>query len=159
MNLSEYAFNELLQLQAEIFTELRNRNIIRTKNVKGDIGEFLTVEYFNSSEDLPNLTLNKAGTKDVDAVDNLNATYSIKTITSTSTSCFYGLEPPIPTKPDVKKFDYLIITELNDDWTLKRMLQLSWDLFLKYKTWHPTMSGWKITLNRKIVSEAITLYR
>jgi hypothetical protein len=158
MDLSHYTFSELLKLQAEIFLELRSRNIIRTKNVKGDIGEYVTVEFFNSRKDLPNLVLSKAGTKNVDAVDNLQQSYSIKTITSTSTSCFYGLEPPESTKDDIKKFDFLIITELNDDWSLKRILRLSWDLFLKYKSWHSAMSGWKITLNKAIASEADLLY-
>lgn len=159
MKLSDYTFKELLLLQAEIFSELCTRDIIRTKNMKGDIGEYLTVEFFNMREDLPNLVLNRAGTKDIDAIDDKEQRYSIKTITSASTSCFYGLEPPGSTKPDTRKFDFLIITELNEDWSLKRMLRLSWESFLKFKNWHSTMSGWKITLSKAIVAEAEILHQ
>ena len=48
---------EIIKLYSEILIELKERKIIRSKNLVGELGEYLVIEVFNSNKDLPNLKL------------------------------------------------------------------------------------------------------
>ena len=44
INLSTLNGKNLISLYSQIIAELRNRNIIRTGNVTGELGEYLSIE-------------------------------------------------------------------------------------------------------------------
>ena len=46
MNLDKLEDDELVKLYSEIIKELKKRTIIRTKNIVGDLGEYIAIEYF-----------------------------------------------------------------------------------------------------------------
>ena len=48
---------EIIKLYSEILIELKERKVIRSKNLVGELGEFLVLEVFNSNNELPNLKL------------------------------------------------------------------------------------------------------
>ena len=74
-NLMQYDSNELLKIRAKIDAELSSRGI--SVNV-GDLGEYLAIEYFNSTPGLPNLSKAPTGVKNVDALSRDGDRYSIK---------------------------------------------------------------------------------
>jgi hypothetical protein len=69
-----------------LLDQLKNRGVIRTKNLVGDLGEYIALEYYNQSTSLPNLKAVEIGTKHIDAVSNNNDGYSIKATTTNMTS-------------------------------------------------------------------------
>ncbi len=46
---------------------------------------------------------------------------------------FYGLNDPGSQPVDIWKFEYVIIIQFFDDYRVKRMLELTRDVFIKYK--------------------------
>ena len=39
-----------------------------------------------------------------------------------------------------------------------KILEISWDIFLKYKKWHKTMRAWNISVSKKLENESIVIY-
>ena len=37
---------------------------------------------------------------------------------------------------DKQKFEYVLIVKFDNDYQLEKIIQLDWELFLKYKRWH-----------------------
>ena len=100
---------DLIQIYSQILVELKHRSVIRTKNLVGDMGEYLVIDHYNKTSELPKLTLAPPGTKSVDAISSDGRRYAIKSTSSSLTGVFYGLQPPISTEPNQQIFDFLII--------------------------------------------------
>ena len=49
MKINELNTLELINTYSEIINTLKDRGVIRTKNLIGDIGEYLAIEYFNKT--------------------------------------------------------------------------------------------------------------
>lgn len=148
---------ELINQYSKIVKELKARTIIRSKNITGDIGENIAVEYYKKNSKLPNLKLVPAGTQHIDA-ESSNKKYAIKTITGKTTGVFYGL-PSFGSKKRLKRiFDYLIIVKLNENYEVSNIYEMDWLAFLKFKKWHRTMQAWNITLNEKVILKCKKIY-
>lgn len=91
IDLQNYKNEEIIQLYSSLIKELKNRKIIRTKNIIGDLGEYLAISHYNNTPGLPNLQASPAGTKNVDAISRKGDRYSIKSTSGNLTSVFYGL--------------------------------------------------------------------
>ena len=122
MNISESSTTELIQLYAHILTELKKRQVIRTKNLIGDMGEYLVIDHYNNTPGLPKLTLAPPGTKSIDAISRDGKRYAIKSTSSTLTGVFYGLYPPTSTDVNTQLFDYVIIALFGDNFNIKKKL-------------------------------------
>ena len=46
MELSSLSITELIRLYSGTIKELKNRGVLRTKNVVGELGEYLVLEHF-----------------------------------------------------------------------------------------------------------------
>jgi hypothetical protein len=149
---------ELIETYSKIIVELKKRKIIRTKNLIGDLAEFMVIDYFSKTPGLPNLQSAPAGTKNVDAISRHGERYSIKATSSNLTGSFWGMNPPGNTESENQKFEYLIIACFDDDFNLIKILQADWGIFLKYKSWNKTMKSWKITITKKFESECQIIY-
>jgi len=158
INLSTLNGKDLISLYSQIITELRNRNIIRTGNVTGELGEYLAIEFYNKSANLPNLQVAPVGTENIDAISRKGERYSIKTITQNTTGAFYGLLPPETKDIDEKKFEYVIIVQLSKEYELLRIIQLSWDMFLKHKRWHSRILQWNLTITQDLLADATIVF-
>ena len=126
MDLSGYSIAELVGVYSQTIKELKLRGILRTKNVVGELGEYLVLEKYEKNPTLPNLTVVPVGTKNINAIDSNGERYSIKSTTGNVTGVFYGLEPRGSTVEDKKLFEYVIICKLDDDCDLEGIYQLSW---------------------------------
>ena len=158
MNLNELNTTELIIAYSGIIKQLKNRGVIRTKNLLGDLGEYLAIELFNKTAGMPNLQAAPAGTQNIDAISRNGERYSIKATTGNITGVFYGLENPESKIADKQKFEFVLIVKFDDDYQLEKILQLNWDLFLKYKRWHKTMNAWNISITKALIEEADVLY-
>jgi hypothetical protein len=148
---------ELIDAYSQIMIQLKERKIIRTKNLLGDLAEFLVIKHFTQTPSLPNLQFAPAGTKNVDAISRKGERYSIKATSGNLTGSFWGLNPPGSPLVESQKFEYLIIVCFDENFKLKKILQASWGVFLENKSWNKTMECWKITLTKKFVAACITL--
>ena len=159
MDISKFTDQELISTYSRVISELKKRNIIRTKNVIGDLGEFLAIEHYTKTAGLPNLMAAPVGTQNIDAISRSGERYSIKATSGKVTGAFFGLEPKGSTVPDKQKFEYVIICQFDDDCQLKAIYQLDWDAFIKHKRWHSTMKAWNITLTKETIADSIVIYQ
>ncbi len=156
VNTDELNNEELWLGYADIQQELKKRNLVRTNNIVGERGEFLAVETYNSISGMPNLQAAPEGTQNVDALSRKGERYSIKTISepSSTTGVFYGVgEKDDYIIPD-KKFEYVIIVQIFKDYKPKRIIELTWEQFLKFKRWHSTMRAWNLSVTKSLLAEA-----
>jgi hypothetical protein len=159
MDLSKFNDPEIIDLYSKTIKELKRRNIIRTKNITGELGEYIVVDYYRNNPKLPNLQFAPPSTENIDAISNKGERYSIKTITNNgSTGVFYGLPSNTSNETPIQKFEYVIIVKLNDDFELECILELTWDEFLKSKKWHSRMQAWNLSYNKKIKEIAKMIY-
>jgi hypothetical protein len=97
----------LVRLIPVIIKEMKNRRLIRSNNIVGDLGEYLALDTYNSGRGLPKLQQAPRGTKNVDAISRDGERYSIKTVKppNRTTSAFWGLQEPESKAQDSKKFE------------------------------------------------------
>jgi len=146
--------SEIIQLYSDILDELKDREVIRTNNLVGDLGEYIAVEHFNNNSTLPNLIFAPAGTRNIDALSRNGERYSIKATTTNLTGIVYDMNQPDSEDDQSQKFEYMLIVQLSKSYKLKRIIQLEWNLFLKYKKWHSTMRGWNISITKTLLKES-----
>ena len=158
MNLAELKNKEIVTLYSDIIAELKNRKIIRTKNLLGDLGEYLAIDYYCNTPGYPNLQAAPPGTQNIDAISRKGERYSIKSTSGNLTSVFYGLNDSESTEPETQKFEFVIIVLFSDEFKLKKILEVPWTLFLSHKRWHKTMRGWNISITKKLIEEATVVY-
>jgi hypothetical protein len=149
---------DLVELYSEILKILKERGVIRTKNLVGDIGEYLAIEHFNNSKGKSNLQFAPAGTKNIDAISRNGDRYSIKSTTTNLTGVFYGLENPESKEQDTQKFEYLLIVKFKENFVVDKIIQLDWFQFLKFKKWHSTMNAWNIYVSEELLKESEIIY-
>lgn len=158
MNLDALTVDELISLYSESIKELKKRNVIRTKNVLGDIAEHLAIDCYCRTAGLPNLQAAPVGTQNIDAISRAGDRYSIKATSGNVTGVFTGLQPKDSSEPDKQKFEYVIICKFDDDFKLQKIYELSWDMFIKHKRWHSTMKAWNISISKKVIEDAKVIY-
>lgn len=154
LSINNLSVSELIQLYSDILGELKNREIIRTSNLVGDLGEYIAIEYFNNDPSLPNLVFAPPGTRNIDALSRNGERYSIKATTTKLTGVVYDLNPPESSENQIQKFEFMLIVEMSKSYQLKRIIELDWNLFLKFKKWHSTMKGWNISITKKLLLES-----
>lgn len=149
---------ELIDAYSQIIIQLKKRGVIRTKNLLGDLAEFLVIDYFSKTPSLPNLQSAAAGTKNFDAISRKGDRYSIKATSGNLTGSFWGLNPPGSLTSEVQKFEFLIIASFDNNFKLKMILQADWQTFLENKSWNKTMECWKIAITKKFINGCQVLY-
>ncbi|MFC2143061.1 hypothetical protein ACFLQN_01535 [Candidatus Aenigmatarchaeota archaeon] len=147
--------DELWDMYSSIMQQLKQRGLVRTKNIIGERGESLVVEIYNNTPNEPNLQAAPEGTQNVDALSRKGERYSIKTVTLPNkiTGVFYGLNQPESSEVEEKKFEYLIIVLLDSNLQPIKILEAGWETFLKFKKWHKTMRAWNISITKKFEGE------
>lgn len=158
MDLTGYSISELVNLYSQTIKELKNRGVLRTKNVVGELGEYLVLEQYDRNPKLPALTTVPVGTKNINAINRNGERYSIKSTTGNVTGVIYGLQPPGSSIPDTPLFEYIIICKLDDDCGLEGIYQLSWDGFQKHKRWHSRMSAWNVAVTKAMKEDALVIF-
>ncbi len=150
---------ELIRAFGDLLGALRQRQIIRTKNIVGEFGERYCELTFNKSDDLPNLELVPTNAMDIDAKGGDGCTYSIKSATFTSAKRTGSFHLSIEHDFDDKRFDYLLVCILNDTMSLRAIYQFDWQLFWMLKSWSTTQNAWFLSLSKKNLEFANEVYR
>ncbi|HIV19359.1 MAG TPA: hypothetical protein IAC82_08675 [Candidatus Merdivicinus intestinigallinarum] len=158
LDFQNYQTEELIQIYSGVIKELKARNILRTNNVIGELGEYLAMQHYNASPNLPNLTRAPIGTENIDAISRKGDRYSIKSTSKNTTGVFYGLEPLGSSLPDSQKFEYVIICQFDEDYCLKSIYEMDWATFLKNKRWHSRMKAWNLVLTKKVQEQCKMIY-
>ena len=158
MGIQELSTEEIIELYSSVIKELKSREVIRTNNVVGDLGEYLAINYYNENPKLVNLKEAPVGTENIDAISRKGDRYSIKSTTGTVTGVFYGLEIKDSPFPDEKKFEYVIICEFDQDYKLKTIIEMDWKTFLKHKKWHSRMNAWNLTITNSLRKDSKIVY-
>jgi len=57
-----------------------------------------------------------------------------------------------------QKFEYVIIVLLDKNLQLKRIYEMTWTQFLKFRKWHKTMRAWNLYINITLSNELKTIY-
>lgn len=159
MDINELKTEEIIRLYSETIKELKHRNIIRTNNVIGDLGEYLAISYYNNTAGLPNLSPAPVGTENIDAISRKGDRYSIKSTTGHVTGVFYGLEPKGSEKEDQQKFEFVILCKFTENCELEMILEMDWKTFLKNKRWHSRMQAWNLSLTKDLQNQCKIIYR
>src|ERR1035438_970638 len=120
---------DLFSVRVQLEKEFKKRNI---KFDKGDIGEAVTIDFFNKTPGLTKLQLAPPGTKNVDAISRDGERYSIKTIKDGGKT---GTIYPDEKNKEKQLFEYLLLVQLDENYNLKSLHQFSWDEFLRVRCW------------------------
>ena len=152
-NLKVIELAKLISPSSAAYIELKKRNILRTKNVVGELGEYYAIDFYNKTPNLPNLSLAPKGVKNIDALSRNGEIYSIKTVTSRTgtTGSFWD---PESIKNNEKKFDYLLIVILNSEYSLESIIELTWQDFYSFKRFNKRMNNYNISLTKKLFEQA-----
>ena len=158
MDLSGLQNPQIIALYSDLILELKSRGIIRTKNLLGDLGEYLAVEHYTNTPGLPNLQVAPPGTQNIDAISRKGERYSIKSTSGNLTGVFHGLNDPNSPEDESQKFEFVIVVLFDDNFKLKKILELSWDLFLHHKRWHKTMRAYNLSITKKLIEESTEVF-
>ena len=146
-NFKELSEIELIELYPKILNELKDRGIIRTNNLIGELGEYTAFIAYKENPKLPKLQLNLKSTKNIDATSDKGERYAIKTTSGNATGVFASL----PLEDDGKVyFEYLILVIFNKDYTLKEILEISWAQFLKLRKMKPPENKWNLPITQEV---------
>tara|TARA_Y100000768_G_C23835301_1_gene613413 strand:+ start:367 stop:879 length:513 start_codon:yes stop_codon:yes gene_type:complete len=169
MDLEKLSVEHLLKLispSSDVIQELRARGVLRTKNIVGEVGEYYAIKFYNkidtniyaSSKKLPNLTPAGVTTKNVDALSRDGKIYSIKCVSSANgtTGSFWN---PDGIRNNEKTFDYLVIVILDEEYGVDKMLELSWDDFMKHKSYNSRMNNYNISITKKLTEKFKVIYK
>ena len=96
----------LLKEFASQSDKLFNLGVLRSDSFTGDIGEFIARKFYN-------LSLVEKSTKEIDAIDNVNLTYQIKSSTGKSI------------RLNNKKYDYLVCIYFDDLYNIKKIIKIA----------------------------------
>ncbi len=143
---------EIIQLYPKMIDVLTKRDVLRTKNFVGDIGEFLAIEEYNKNLNVPNLKRAVAGTKGYDATSHDGTKYQIKAASAGTTGVFHGVDESIEEGEQI--FQYAVVVRFDDAYASATILQITWDKFLEIRKWHKTMEAWNIPVNKNLVKMA-----
>lgn len=158
INLDDLENSEIIELYSTIIKTLKSRNIIRTNNLVGDLGEYLAIEHYCRTPNMPNLSFAPPGTENIDAISREGKRYSIKSTSGKTTGVFYGLNTPEEQNTDEIKFEYVIIVIFDEDYQMDKILQLNWSQFLTLKSWHSRMQAWNLSITNKLIGESKVIY-
>ncbi len=151
MDLKDLDDEELVNLYPELLKELKNRDIIRTNNLVGELGEYHAHRIYKKDTSLPQLQLNLKSTKNIDATSVRGERYAIKSTSGNGTGVFASL----PKVDDgVVHFEYLIIVIFNKDYTVKGIFELSWKQFLEFRKMKQPENKWNVPITSSLKKSA-----
>ena len=161
MNIKELTINELAKFispSSDAYMELKERGILRTKNVVGELGEYYAVDFYNNSSGLPNLSIAPPGVQNVDALSRNGEIYSIKTVTSRrgTTGSFWDPESIMRNE---QKFHYLLIVILDNSYSLDMILELTWEDFFEFKRFNKRMNNFNISVTKILIDSVKLIYK
>jgi hypothetical protein len=141
---------EVVRAFATILAAMRHREIIRTKNVVGDLGERYAMNAYAHHGPRGGLSLRPTNSTDIDALDAASARYAIKaaSLGSTRTSTFHFGQDRAQADA---VFDYVVVVRLNDYFQVDSVIEFTWEKFWQCKAWSKRQHAWFLPLTQKVL--------
>ncbi len=159
MDFSKCSGTELIQIYGKLLAQMRKENLVRTKNITGDLGEYLVVDYYSKTKGLPKLQFAPTSTKNIDAISVNGERYSIKCITTNTTGAFYGIEKDAEFTAVKPLFEYVVIIKLDEKFQPEFILELNWEAFFKHKHWHSRIGAYNLLVTKALVDDSRVIYK
>lgn len=151
MDFSKYSGAELIEIYGELLEQMRKEHLIRSKNVTGDLGEYLVVDYYNRTKGLPKLQFAPPSTKNIDAISIMGERYSIKCTTTNTTGTFWGIDRDATFEGTKPLFEYVVIIKLDELYHPQLILEIDWETFFKYKHWHSRVNAHNLVITNALI--------
>jgi len=152
INISKFTDKELVELRINIEKEFNKRGI---KFSVGEIGENISIDFFNKTSGLSNLLKAPTGAKNVDALSRDGHRYSIKTVQKGSKT---GTIYPDENRKEEQLFEYLLLVKLNDNFKLHSLYRFTWNQFQEVKAWDKRMNAWYVPVSSKRLATAEKIF-
>ena len=55
-------------------------------------------------------------------------------------------------------FEYMLIVQLESDWSLRSIHQLSWSAFLHLRSWDKRMNAWYVAISERVMTQATRIF-
>ena len=152
MEISSLSTEDIISLYPAILKELKQRKVITTNNFIGELGEYLAINAYNKNSSLNNLQKADVSTQNIDAISNKGERYSIKSVSGSATGVFHSLSGE-------KDFEFLIIVQFGKDYELLRIIQLTWNQFIKIRRMKKPENKYNVPITQKNLENGKIIYQ
>ena len=159
MDFSKYSDMELIQIYGELLSKMREDELIRSKNVTGDLGEYIVIDYYTKTKGLPKLQFAPPSTKNIDAISVNGERYSIKCTTTNTTGAFYGINKDADIASIKPLFEYVVVIKLDKNYQPEFILELNWETFFKHKHWHSRIGAYNLVITNSLIVDGKMVYK
>ena len=125
--LNNLSNEKLISVYPTLMEILKDRKIITTNNLTGELGEYLAIKFYNETKGLPKLQKAPPGTRNIDAISINGERYSIKTSRTNRTGVFHSITE------GVTAFEYLLLVILDENFKTKEIYECTWETFVKFR--------------------------
>lgn len=151
MNLSQLTDRELINLYPALLKELKARGILKTRNLVGEIGEYLLLEKFAKDPEKPTLSRAPNSTRVVTAINKNNGDrYAVKVTTRSASGVFHSID----LDSEEQEFEYLMIVVMTSSLELKLVFELTWAQFVEYRRIKKPELKWYVPLSQTLRSDS-----
>ena len=159
MDFSKYSGMELIRIYGELLSKMREDELIRSKNVTGDLGEYIVIDYYTKTKGLPKLQFAPPSTKNIDAISVNGERYSIKCTTTNTTGAFYGINKDADIASIKPLFEYVVVIKLDKNYQPAFILELNWETFFKHKHWHSRIGAYNLVITNSLIVDGKMVYK
>lgn len=159
MDFSKYSGMELIRIYGELLSKMREDELIRSKNVTGDLGEYIVIDYYTKTKGLPKLQFAPPSTKNIDAISVNGERYSIKCTTTNTTGAFYGINKDADIASIKPLFEYVVVIKLDKNYQPEFILELNWEAFFKHKHWHSRIGAYNLVITNSLIVDGKMVYK
>ena len=159
MDFSKYSGMELIRIYGELLSKMREDELIRSKNVTGDLGEYIVIDYYTKTKGLPKLQFAPPSTKNIDAISVNGERYSIKCTTTNTTGAFYGINKDADIASIKPLFEYVVVIKLDKNYQPAVRLELNWETFFKHKHWHSRIGAYNLVITNSLIVDGKMVYK
>lgn len=159
MDFSKYSGMELIRIYGELLSKMREDELIRSKNVTGDLGEYIVIDYYTKTKGLPKLQFAPPSTKNIDAISVNGERYSIKCTTTNTTGAFYGINKYADIASIKPLFEYVVVIKLDKNYQPEFILELNWETFFKHKHWHSRIGAYNLVITNSLIVDGKMVYK
>lgn len=159
MDFSKYSGMELIRIYGELLSKMREDELIRSKNVTGDLGEYIVIDYYTKTKGLPKLQFAPPSTKNIDAISVNGERYSIKCTTTNTTGAFYGINKDADIASIKPLFEYVVVIKLDKNYQQEFILELNWETFFKHKHWHSRIGAYNLVITNSLIVDGKMVYK
>ena len=159
MDFSKYSGMELIRIYGELLSKMREDELIRSKNVTRDLGEYIVIDYYTKTKGLPKLQFAPPSTKNIDAISVNGERYSIKCTTTNTTGAFYGINKDADIASIKPLFEYVVVIKLDKNYQPEFILELNWETFFKHKHWHSRIGAYNLVITNSLIVDGKMVYK